>query len=228
MKSATAQERQTAIDLYSSGLSIADVAVRIGWHKSTVRYWFFKAKVEMDKGARISKKMVGRVSPRKGSTHTQAARDAMSRARKGRPSTTLGKIYTEAERENVAAGLRRHYDAKRAANLLLTKEEAATRAYVRGVSKQWLRRVMTMTGHRKNTSTQLALGYTHNELRTHLEAQFKPEMSWENRSSFHVDHKVPIVWFIRNGITDLAVINALSNLQVLTPVENQRKSARIT
>lgn len=52
-------------------------------------------------------------------------------------------------------------------------------------------------------------------------------MSWSSRGSFEIDHKIPMAHFFNNGIFDPAVINALDNLQVLTPQENKSKSDRL-
>lgn len=79
---------------------------------------------------------------------------------------------------------------------------------------------------RKDRRTEALIGYTKEELRAHIEAQFRPGMSWTRRHSFHIDHRKPVAAFLREGITDPAVINALSNLQVLTPAENRAKSDR--
>ena len=70
------------------------------------------------------------------------------------------------------------------------------------------------------------LGYTQSEFIEHIESQFKEGMSWERRSEFHVDHIKPIKAFIDEGITDPAVINALSNLQPLWAHENRSKGAK--
>ena len=76
---------------------------------------------------------------------------------------------------------------------------------------------------RKGATAEQILGYTREQLRAHLESQFKPGMSWES-GGFHVDHIKPVAAFIREGVTNPAVIHALDNLQVLTPRENLTKS----
>lgn len=76
---------------------------------------------------------------------------------------------------------------------------------------------------RKGATAEQILGYTRLQLRQHLEAQFRDGMSWES-GGFHVDHIKPIAAFIREGVTDPAVIHALDNLQILTPHENLTKS----
>lgn len=43
----------------------------------------------------------------------------------------------------------------------------------------------------------------------------------------HVDHIIPISWFVGNNITDPAIINALSNLRPLWAKENLLKGAKL-
>lgn len=70
------------------------------------------------------------------------------------------------------------------------------------------------------------LGYTQSEFIEHMESQFKAGMSWKNRSEWHVDHIKPIKYFLDEGVTELKIINALSNLQPLWAHENLSKGAK--
>lgn len=70
------------------------------------------------------------------------------------------------------------------------------------------------------------LGYTCEQLREHIESQFKEGMSWDDRCEFHIDHIKPIKAFLDEGITDPAIINALDNLQPLWAHENLSKGAK--
>ena len=92
--------------------------------------------------------------------------------------------------------------------------------------RRMVHRVLLAAGHRKTTPTQEALGYSAKELRAHIEAQFKPGMSWEDRSAWHIDHVKPVSAFIAKGITDPKIINALSNLSPLWARDNITKGAR--
>ncbi len=71
------------------------------------------------------------------------------------------------------------------------------------------------------------LGYTCEQLRSHIESRFEDGMSWTNRSEWHIDHVKPVSAFIKEGITDPAIINALDNLQPLWSHENWSKSAKM-
>ena len=75
-------------------------------------------------------------------------------------------------------------------------------------------------------TTDAELGYTSSDLVRHLERQFTKGMTWENYGdAWEVDHINPIKWFLENGITDAAIVNALSNLRPLDKAANRAKSA---
>lgn len=69
-------------------------------------------------------------------------------------------------------------------------------------------------------------GYTFEDLKSHIESKFQPGMSWDNRGEWHIDHIKPISLFIKEGVKDPSVINALSNLQPLWAKENQSKGCK--
>ena len=77
----------------------------------------------------------------------------------------------------------------------------------------------------KNAPTFEEMGYTPEELRIHIEAQFEQGMSWDNRKEWHIDHIIPISYLIEQGETDPAVINALENLRPMWATENLSKGA---
>ena len=84
-----------------------------------------------------------------------------------------------------------------------------------------LHRLAGNSGHR----TIGFLGCTSSELRAHLERQFLPGMSWENRSEWHIDHIIPLASF---DLTDPVQRNRAShytNLQPLWAADNLRKGA---
>lgn len=76
------------------------------------------------------------------------------------------------------------------------------------------------------TDVERLHGYTYEQLKLHIESQFVDGMSWENRSEWHIDHIKPISVFIREGVTDPKIINALSNLQPLWAFDNLSKGAK--
>ena len=76
--------------------------------------------------------------------------------------------------------------------------------------------------------TRTYLGYTKNDLYKHLESKFTNQMSWDNYGTYwHIDHIIPVSYFLKHGIFEPAVINALSNLQPLEAIKNLSKGAKI-
>lgn len=156
--------------------------------------------------------------------------DAMRLARAGKPRSEEHCQRISASRKSAAMTVegRKHLLAisKMGADAIrLTAEEREARNRARLRAKNLLHRALQVTGQRKSKSTQELLGYDWRQLRAHLELQFEVGMSWESPGSFHIDHKVPVVQFLKRGIFDPRVINALCNLQVMRPEENLRKSS---
>jgi len=70
------------------------------------------------------------------------------------------------------------------------------------------------------------LGCTPGELREHIERQFKPGMSWENRGQWHVDHRRPLAWFDMRDPEQRRQACHYTNLQPLWALDNLSKGAR--
>jgi len=68
-------------------------------------------------------------------------------------------------------------------------------------------------------------GYTYEQLSQRIESQFVDGMSWDNRNEWHIDHIKPLSLFIKEGVTEPSIINALSNLQPLWAFDNMSKGA---
>lgn len=76
----------------------------------------------------------------------------------------------------------------------------------------------------KKSATFDLLGYTPAQLKTHIEKQFLPGMSWANRSEWEVDHITPIS--TAKFEDDVIALNQLSNLRPLWAADNNRKNCR--
>lgn len=79
----------------------------------------------------------------------------------------------------------------------------------------------------KDDRTFNLLGYNSKQFKKHIESTWEPWMNWENYGMYNgknkiwqVDHIKPIKDFLKEGITDLKIINALSNLRALEGKEN--------
>jgi hypothetical protein len=74
------------------------------------------------------------------------------------------------------------------------------------------------------------VGYNINQLKHHLEKQFKPGMTWENYGTdWEIDHKIPVSAFNFEKAEDIDFKRCwdLNNLQPLWKADNRKKSAKI-
>lgn len=95
-----------------------------------------------------------------------------------------------------------------------------------------LRHACSNSGLRK-PSTLSALGCSPEELKKHLEAQFKPGMSWDGqknhgRRQWHIDHIIPLHLAARLGREGLEKASHFSNLRPLWALENGRRNCERT
>ena len=87
-----------------------------------------------------------------------------------------------------------------------------------------LRRVFIATDKNKTTKTTEILGYNGQDLIDHITPLLSDGMTWDNYGEWEIDHIKPLSWFIREGQTSPAIINALSNLKPLWRPDNRSKS----
>jgi hypothetical protein len=71
------------------------------------------------------------------------------------------------------------------------------------------------------------LGYDHIEFMEHVERSFHDGMCWELIDEIHIDHVIPLRWFIVNKIHRPEVINDLSNLMPIWAKDNLKKSTAL-
>jgi len=95
------------------------------------------------------------------------------------------------------------------------------------IIRRSLSRLVEMSGKGKKGKTLDIVGYSSEDLQRHIGGMFRDGMSWENYGEWHIDHIMPINHFIKSGITDPAIVNALENLQPLWAYENLSKGDRI-
>lgn len=80
-------------------------------------------------------------------------------------------------------------------------------------------------GYTKRSRTHEILGCDFATLAAHLESQFQPGMSWENRGEWHIDHRVPLA--TAKTEEDVIRLNHYTNLQPLWAADNLAKGARL-
>lgn len=85
---------------------------------------------------------------------------------------------------------------------------------------------LSARGLRKRASTQAIIGCTFEQLRSHLESQFLPGMSWANRQLWHIDHIVPQCLALTES--QVIMLNHYSNLRPLWSLDNQHKAGTVT
>lgn len=93
-----------------------------------------------------------------------------------------------------------------------------------GFMRDSLRRVLKLD---KNGRTESLLGYTRQELITHIERQFSKGMSWDNYGEWHIDHIESISTLLAQGVEDPSIINCLTNLKPIWAKENLAKNNKV-
>lgn len=88
----------------------------------------------------------------------------------------------------------------------------------------------SLAGRCKSNSTYAVLGYTKEDLASHLERQFSKGMAWDNYGDWHVDHIVPLSSFDIRGTDcdEFRAAWALGNLRPLWATENILKRDKRT
>ena len=121
------------------------------------------------------------------------------------------KKYRASGRRNYLRNLRRKNDPKYA--MLKRLRDRLSQALKR-------------KGIRKTKSTMNLCGCSLDELKAHLEKQFVENMSWENRSSWHIDHIRPCASFDLTEIEQQKQCFHFTNLQPLWAADNFKKGAK--
>jgi hypothetical protein len=82
---------------------------------------------------------------------------------------------------------------------------------------------LRMAGIKRDKPLEVLVGAFIEDVMRHLEAQFKPGMTWENRRQWHIDHIIPCSAFDLTKADDRARCFHFTNLQPMWAVENIRK-----
>ena len=80
-------------------------------------------------------------------------------------------------------------------------------------------------GYKKRSKSNAIFGCSWVDLIAHLEKQFSPGMTWENRGEWEIDHIVPLATAACED--DIIRLNHYSNLQPLWAHDNRTKSAKL-
>ena len=84
-------------------------------------------------------------------------------------------------------------------------------------------------GIKNNRKWELLVGYTVEQLKHHLESQFKDGMTWLNMGKWHIDHIIPISAFNYEKPEDIDFKKCweLSNLQPMWAIDNFKKHDKL-
>lgn len=89
-------------------------------------------------------------------------------------------------------------------------------------------RIRTALGSTNKCAATLELvGCSVSELKQHIESQFKPGMSWKDRSAWHIDHEIPCRAFDLTDPAEQRRCFHFSNLRPLWATENLSKNDKI-
>lgn len=125
--------------------------------------------------------------------------------------------YVEANREKINKRSR-EYISKRWKELRKDKSQR----YINELIKNGIRRYIV---NKRGKSYQDILGDTFDNVRLHIENQFKDGMSWSNFGEWHIDHITPLS--SGNNNDEWIKLNHYTNLQPLWAKENLEKGAKI-
>ena len=91
-----------------------------------------------------------------------------------------------------------------------------------------LRKRLNRFMKRRDFSVSALVGCSNDELKTYLEKQFAPGMTWENYGvhGWHIDHIIPLS-SARDDVERLKQLCHYTNLQPLWAEDNRRKSNRL-
>lgn len=83
------------------------------------------------------------------------------------------------------------------------------------------------SGVQRLESTKELIGCSSSELKKYLEKQFASGMSWDNRSTWHIDHIIPCSSFDLTDLKQREKCFHYTNLQPLWAIDNMRKGSKI-
>lgn len=87
----------------------------------------------------------------------------------------------------------------------------------------------SLKGNKNGYHWETLVNYSQEDLRKHVELQFKDGMTWDNYGKWHLDHKIPISIFNITGIKSKGFKKCweLNNLQPMWEKENISKHDKI-
>jgi len=131
----------------------------------------------------------------------------------------IARNWFQANRKKTSSAVGRYHKKRRQIDLAFR---------LRLVLRNRLWNAVTNKGLKKRGSTLSLLGCDLAGLKSHLEAQFQPEMSWDNYGSvWNIDHETPCAAFNLADPEQQKVCFHFTNLQPLFVEDNLKKGAKV-
>lgn len=168
-----------------------------------------------------TKKKIGLASANRNYTSDKKKQIAAKR------SISLKLLYSDPKKKKLIADKREKLAAKKIG--ISVEEWKAKRKLKKNTRAILYHRLKRRALHKKKNSTFDILGYTVDDLKTHLERLFQPGMSWDNYGNeWHIDHIKPDVLFKYSEISsdEFKKCWSLDNLQPLWAKDNIAKSCK--
>lgn len=90
-----------------------------------------------------------------------------------------------------------------------------------------IRSALIVCGAAKAANTEVLIGCSIEAFRLHIEANFKPGMTWDNRTAWHVDHKLPLSMFDLTNPEQQKIAFSFKNCIPEWKTDNLKKNDRI-
>ena len=138
------------------------------------------------------------------------------------------KDYYEANKEDIAAYSKAHFEANREKRKEQKKEYQRNRRKsdplykLKDNLRSRTSAAFRAGGYSKSSKTQEMLGVNWGVVSAHIERQFTKGMNWENQGEWQIDHIIPLS--SANTEEELKKLCHYSNLQPLWAEENLSKS----
>jgi guanylate kinase len=148
--------------------------------------------------------------------------DKISAAKKGKKlSEGHKKVLVEARKKKVCERL--GVKLEEFPGFPTKNEQMRLRLFVMSALKK---KLINKTVDEQDVLIKDSLGYSIDDLKSHLESQFTEGMSWDNYGEWHIDHIRPESWFNYSSIEDgdFKKCWSLDNLQPMWADENLKKN----
>lgn len=158
--------------------------------------------------------------------NTEAQKESARKrhARNADRNNAVSRAYHEKHRDRLLA-IKREDGRERFKELYRTDKAFTLRHRMRSLMR------ITMTTNKGGRRMQEVLGYSYDDLRTHLEDRFTPGMNWERflAGEIHIDHRIPVAYFRPEtyDCPEFRMCWSLTNLRPLWAADNISKADKL-